>query len=384
MLVIRGAEVFTAAGKTYKKGDVLIDGGKILEVAENISAADVEVLNAEGLFVMPGIVDAHSHVGGFGSTMDDQDLNEMTSNITPQVEAIYAIDTQSKQFERIIKAGITTSVILPGSGNVVGGMACAMKSHGRSISDMCIRNPVALKMALGGNPKGVYGKAGKAPMTRMAIAQIIRELFINAQEYMKKKETAGDDKDKLPAYDAGLENAALALRREIHVKVHCEQFDMMTLLRIAKEFDLDFTLEHAWGASDYYDEIAESGVRGVVFGPIGVQLTPGECGKVDIESLVELDRRGVCCAIMTDGPIMNPEMLVFQAGEVMRFGGELERVLNMITINAAKIIGVDEQIGSLEPGKDADIVIFKGVPAIDVNAKALYTIINGTIVHKAV
>jgi imidazolonepropionase-like amidohydrolase len=316
--------------------------------------------------------------------MKDQDLNEMTNNATPEVESIYSIDTKSDMFERAIKAGITTSAIAPGSGNVVGGLVCAVKSYGNSIEDMCIKNPVALKMALGGNPKGVYGKRNQMPMTRMGIANLIRETLIKGQEYMKKKEAAKDDKSKAVPFDLGLENICKVLRKEIPLKVHCEQFDMLTTIGIAKEFDIDFTLDHAWGASDYYDDIVESGCKGVIYGPIGVLLLPGECGKIDIYSLIELDKRGVTCAIMTDGPILNPDMIIVQAGEVVRFGGDIERVINMLTINPAKIIGVDDRIGSIEKGKDADIVIFKGTPALDTNATVEYTIINGQVVYNKI
>ena len=167
------------------------------------------------------------------------------------------------------------------------------------------------------------------------------------------------------------------------MKVHCEQFDMLTTIRISEEFNVEFTLDHAWGASDYYDDISNAkNLRGVIFGPIGVYLTPGECGKVDIDSLIELDRRGVCCSIMTDGPVMNPDLIVNQAGELVRFGMPQEKALEMITINGAKIIGLQDRIGSIEEGKDADIVLFKGSPAVDTDARVVCTIVNGEIAYR--
>ena len=196
---------------------------------------------------------------------------------------------------------------------------------------------------------------------------------------------SSSEEDKKPKYDQGLENICRVLRKEIPMKVHCEQFDMLTTLRIAEEFDINFTLDHAWGASDYYDDISNAkNLVGVIFGPIGVYLTPGECGKVDIESLIELDKRGVCCSIMTDGPIINPYLIVHQAGELVRFGIEPYKAINMLTINPAKIMGVSDRIGSIEVGKDADIAIFKGMPAVDTDAKAVYTIVNGEIAYKAI
>lgn len=378
MLVIKGAKIFTSANRVIEKGDILIEDGKIVDVGESLEIPEGEVINGEGLVVIPGIVDAHSHISGFGADMEEQDLNEMTKNATPEVESIYSIDTKSPMFERAIKGGITTSAIAPGSGNVVGGMVCAVKSYGDNIEDMCIKNPVALKAALGGNPKGVYGKRNEMPMTRMGIAHVLRETFVKAQEYMEKKE-----KDKDMPIDIGLENVCKVLRKEIPLKVHCEQFDMLTTIKIAEEFDIDFTLDHAWGASDFYEDIIGSkNLKGVIYGPIGVLLLPGECGKIDIFSLIELDKKGVTCAIMTDGPILKPDIIVVQAGEVVRFGGDIERVINMLTINPAKILGIDDRVGSIEKGKDGDLVIFDGTPALDTNANVQYTIINGQVVYK--
>lgn len=378
MLVIKNAKIFTSAGKIYEKADMLLNSGKIEKIAEKIEIPeDAQVIDAENLTAIPGIVDAHSHIGTFGIG-GDQDANEVTKNVTPEIEVLYGIDTDLKAFQRVLRSGITTSAIAPGSGNVIGGLVCAVKSYGDSIEDMCIKNPVALKMALGGNPKGVYGKRNQMPMTRMGIAEVIRENYIKATEYLRKKEEGED----IP-YDQGMENICKVLKREIPMKVHCEQFDMLTTIRISEEFNVEFTLDHAWGASDYYDDISNAkNLRGVIFGPIGVYLTPGECGKVDIDSLIELDRRGVCCSIMTDGPVMNPDLIVNQAGELVRFGMPQEKALEMITINGAKIIGLQDRIGSIEEGKDADIVLFKGSPAVDTDARVVCTIVNGEIAYR--
>ena len=321
MLVIRNAKVYTCAGKIYEQADILIDGQKIAAIGENLDVPpQTKSIDADGLVAMPGIVDAHSHVGLFGDG-SGQDANEMTANATPEVESYYGIDIGDKAFQRVCRAGITVSAIPPGSGNVIGGMVCAVKSYGDSLEKMCIKNPVALKMALGGNPKGVYGKRNQMPMTRMGVAEIIRENLIRAKEYLAKQQ-----RGEAVEYHQGMENLCKVLRREIPMKVHCEQFDMLTILRIAEEFDVELTIEHAWGASDFYDDIAASkNLRGIIFGPIGVYLTPGECGKVDIDSLIELDRRGVCCSIMTDGPVMNPDLIVCQAGELVRFGMDQQK-----------------------------------------------------------
>ncbi len=378
MLVIRNAKIYTCAGKIYEQADILIDGQKIAAIGENLDVPpQTKSIDADGLVAMPGIVDAHSHVGLFGDG-SGQDANEMTANATPEVESYYGIDIGDKAFQRVCRAGITVSAIPPGSGNVIGGMVCAVKSYGDSLEKMCIKNPVALKMALGGNPKGVYGKRNQMPMTRMGVAEIIRENLIRAKEYLAKQQ-----RGEAVEYHQGMENLCKVLRREIPMKVHCEQFDMLTILRIAEEFDVELTIEHAWGASDFYDDIAASkNLRGIIFGPIGVYLTPGECGKVDIDSLIELDRRGVCCSIMTDGPVMNPDLIVCQAGELVRFGMDQQKALQMLTINPAKILGLEDRIGSLEKGKDADVVLFRGEPAIDTAARVVCTIVNGEIAYQ--
>ena len=378
MLVIRNAKIYTCAGKIYEQADILIDGQKIAAIGENLDVPpQTKSIDADGLVAMPGIVDAHSHVGLFGDG-SGQDANEMTANATPEVESYYGIDIGDKAFQRVCRAGITVSAIPPGSGNVIGGMVCAVKSYGDSLEKMCIKNPVALKMALGGNPKGVYGKRNQMPMTRMGVAEIIRENLIRAKEYLAKQQ-----RGEAVEYHQGMENLCKVLRREIPMKAHCEQFDMLTILRIAEEFDVELTIEHAWGASDFYDDIAASkNLRGIIFGPIGVYLTPGECGKVDIDSLIELDRRGVCCSIMTDGPVMNPDLIVCQAGELVRFGMDQQKALQMLTINPAKILGLEDRIGSLEKGKDADVVLFRGEPAIDTAARVVCTIVNGEIAYQ--
>ena len=378
MLVIRNAKIYTCAGKIYEQADILIDGQKIAAIGENLDVPpQTKSIDADGLVAMPGIVDAHSHVGLFGDG-SGQDANEMTANATPEVESYYGLDIGDKAFQRVCRAGITVSAIPPGSGNVIGGMVCAVKSYGDSLEKMCIKNPVALKMALGGNPKGVYGKRNQMPMTRMGVAEIIRENLIRAKEYLAKQQ-----RGEAVEYHQGMENLCKVLRREIPMKVHCEQFDMLTILRIAEEFDVELTIEHAWGASDFYDDIAASkNLRGIIFGPIGVYLTPGECGKVDIDSLIELDRRGVCCSIMTDGPVMNPDLIVCQAGELVRFGMDQQKALQMLTINPAKILGLEDRIGSLEKGKDADVVLFRGEPAIDTAARVVCTIVNGEIAYQ--
>ncbi len=381
MLVIKGAYVYTGLSDDICKMDVYIAGSKIRDEFDIVDSTGV--IDAEGLFVMPGVIDAHSHIGGFGYSMDDQDLNEMTGAATPEMQAIYAIDIKSKAFERALKCGITTSCITPGSGNVIGGVACVIKNSGKNIKSRLLKNPAFLKMAMGGNPKGVYGPRNDCPMTRMGIANVIRHEFIKAISYSEKKKKA-EEKGEVFEVDLGLENVLKVLNGEISLKVHSEQFDMITVIRIADEFGVSFTLDHAWGASDYYDDIMDSNCKGVIFGPIGVMLLPGEIGKVDIDSLIELDNRGMECAIMTDGPILDPQIIFYQAGEVVRFGGKPERALRMLTYGPATILGLQDRIGAISSGMDADLIVLTDNPVINPSAKVLYTIVNGKIEYSAI
>ncbi len=380
MLVIKDAKIFTSSARgVLENHDILIEDGSIKEISQNIKVDNAQVIDAKGLVVIPGIVDAHSHVGGFGVDTTSPDLNEMTNPSTPEVEAIYAIDPSTRDFKRNLESGITTSIITPGSGNVVCGTAFALKSYGNSVDEMCIKNPVALKVAFGGNPKGAYGGNGKAPMTRMAIADILIDTLNKGKVYLEKK---GIEAKKNLQYNIGMENVIKVLKKEIPLKVHCEQFDILTIIRIAKQFNVDFTIEHGWGASNFIDEIASSGVKGVNFGPIGIHMTPGECGIVDIDSVIELDKRGVLCSLITDGPLFLPYGIILQAGELVRFGLDIETAIKMITLNPAKICDISDRVGSIEVGKDADLAIFNAIPGLNTNAIVEYTIVNGEIAYQ--
>lgn len=378
MLVIKNAAIYTSSQLGVLEGyDILIENGKITDIDRDLPTGQAEVIDASGKAVLPGLVDAHSHIGGFGVGKGDSDLNEMTNPVTPELEAIYGVDPSSPDFKRVLEYGITTSVITPGSANVVCGTAFALKTYGNDIDEMCLKNPVAMKIALGGNPKNVYGKKGRRPMTRMAIADLIIETLKKAQEYLRKLENGEQVESHL-----GMENMIKVLRREIPLKAHCEQIDMLTVMRIADMFDVDFTIEHGWGAGNYVDRIARSGIKGMNFGPIGVHKTPGECGIVDIESVIELHNKGVLCSVISDGPIETPHSLVLQIGELVRYGLNIESAIELITINPAKISGVDDRVGSIEIGKDGDIAIFNAIPGLDTRALVEYTIIDGRVVYR--
>lgn len=356
------------------EGDLRIDGGKIVEIGENLSVEGCQVVDAAGRYVLPGFVDAHSHLGGFADKKF-ADLNEITNPLTPELCARYGVDPTSEDFKWGIKQGITTSCIVPGSANVVCGWGMAYKSAGE---DRVIKEPVALKAAMGINPKGCYCKKNQLPMTRMGIAKLLHTYLADVKAYMEKKEAAGEDSSKLPPYDLGLEHGIPVLKKEIPLKVHSYMHDMLTLLELAEEFDIFVTIDHAQGASDFYEELAESKhVQGVIFGPTSEPLFPGEGGKLDPWCLKGLDDRNVPVAVMTDEPVSVINMLLFEMGEAVRWGMDPVRALAMVTSNAARILGVFDRVGSLTAGKDADLTIWTKLPSLAVDASLEEVWIDG-------
>ena len=380
MYVIKGATLYTMDEPGVIEADLRMDGGKIVEIGANLATDGAEVIDASGKVVTPGFVDPHSHVGGFVDlTPTGEDLNEMTNPLTPELDAYYGINPNDKGFKVAIEQGITTSCLAPGSANVVCGWVVAMKSAG---ADRVLKRPAAMKGAMGINPKGVYSPKNQAPMTRMAIANLMRTYLRNVKDYMEKKAAAGEDKAKLPPFDLGLEHGIPVLEKKIPLKVHAYMHDMMTVLEIAREFDIQITIDHALGASDYLEELTDPHVRGVIFGPTCEPLFPGEGGKLDYECCKALDDRGVDIAVMTDGPVTVVNMLLFEMGEAVRKGMDPVRALGMVTCNSARIVGVEARVGSLAVGKDADILIWDKLPSLCTDAVLERVMIDGETVYE--
>lgn len=378
MYVIKNALVYTMADAGVVKADILVENGKIAAIGENLSAETV--IDAAGKVVTPGFVDAHSHIGGIADlTPLGEDLNEITNPLTPELDAYYGINPKDKCFGYAIEQGITTSCLIPGSANVVCGWGMAYKSAGEH---RLIKDPVALKAAMGINPKGCYAAKKMAPMTRMAIANLMKKYLRDVKDYMAKKAAAGDDATKLPPYDLGLEHGIPVIEKKIPLKVHSYMHDMMTLLEIAKEFDILVTMDHAQGASDFADELADPHVKGVIFGPTCEPLFPGEGGKLDYECCKMLDDRGVNVAVMTDGPVTAINMLLYEIGEAVRKGMDPVRALGMVTVNAARILGIEDRVGSLAVGMDADILVWSALPSLAADAVLERVIIDGKTVFE--
>lgn len=388
MLLIKNGMVKTMAGPDIENGQVLIDGGKILEVGKKVNApGDAQVIDATGCLVAPGFVESHCHIGldeeaiGF----EGADYNEATDPVTPQMRGIDGLNPMDEAFFDAYSHGVTTAVTGPGSANVVGGTFLAVKLFGKRVDDMVVKNPVAMKIAFGENPKRCYGASQKkAPITRMGTAALLRELLEKSKRY--GDELAQHEKDpehcKMPAYDCKLEAMLPVLRKEIPLKSHAHRADdIFTSLRIAKEFDVDITLDHCTEGHLIAEELAKEG-KGCLVGP-----TLGSKSKFELKNKTwdtprVLTENGVKIAIITDAPVIPLKYLPLCAGLAMEAGLAEEDAWKAVTIHPAEIIGISDRVGSLEPGKDADVVIYNGNPLRDLQCTVKATIIDGAVVYQ--
>lgn len=384
MLFIKNGKVLTMAGKTYEHGCVLIKNGKIAFVGENTEFTPEEedtVIDAGGLWVMPGIIEAHCHIGITEEKKgeEDDDCNEATDPITPHIRGLDAVNPMDAAFHNAIQAGITSVMVGPGSTNVVGGQFLFMKTHGRVIDDMVVKEPAAMKVAFGENPKRSYKDLNKPPASRMTIAAMLREELFHAKQYQKRKEKAKDGEDF--EEDFKLEAWLPVLKREIPLKAHVHRADdILTAIRIAREYRLKLTLDHCSEGHIVAEEIAKSGYPAII-GPGMSCRNKLEIENVDFKTPGILAKSGVTVAITTDHPVTLIQYLPICAGLAAKKGLGIEEGLKAITINAARICQTEERVGSLEVGKDADIAIFTGNP-MEVFTHTVYTIIDGNIVYR--
>lgn len=384
VILVKNGKIYTMAGEVIENGSILIKDGKIAEVGKDIIAPlDAKVIDAEGRMILPGFIDAHCHLGMWeeGIGFEGSDGNEMVDPVTPHLRAIDAINPMDISFEEAYQGGVTTAVTGPGSANVVGGTFAAIKTYGNRIDDMIIKDPIAMKVAFGENPKRVYESQKKSPMTRMATAAILRETLFKARTYMEKKEKA-EDESKLPDFDMKMEAMIPVLKREIPIKAHAHRADdIFTAIRIAKEFDIDITLDHCTEGHLIVDELVKEGKYAIV-GPSLGNRSKFELKNMTFETPKILVEAGVKVAITTDSPVTPLQYLPLCAGLAHKAGLDEMEALKAITINPAEIVGLSDRIGSIEVGKDADIVIFDGNPIKDVDYKTYVTIIGGEVVYK--
>lgn len=382
MLIIKGGRVMTMAGKEYPQGDVLIEDGKIAAVGENIGAEDAEVLDVKGMWVMPGLVEAHCHIGITEERkgIEGNDCNETANPITPYLRALDAINPMDYAFHKAVKAGITTVMVGPGSSNVVGGQFAVLKTHARSIDKMLVLAPAAMKVAFGENPKSQYGGKNMLPSTRMTVCSMLREELYVAQDYCRRR-AAAEEKVEDFTKDFEKECWVPVFKKEIPLKAHVHRADdILTAIRIAKEFDLDMTLDHCTEGHLIAKEIQESGFPAIL-GPNLATRDKIETQFSDFKTAGVLHKSGVLVAVMTDHPVSGIQYLAKCAGFSAKEGLGVGEGLKAITINAAKILRVADRVGSIEVGKDADIAVFDKNP-METFAETLYTVINGEIAYK--
>ena len=382
MLLIKNGYVKTMAGADLPNGQVLIgDDGKIVAVGENINApADCQVLDAEGRLVTPGCVDAHCHIGldNQGMGWEGRDYNEIVDPITPHMRAIDSINPQDEAFHNAIEYGVTTACTGPGSANVVGGTFVAIKLVGKRVDDMIVKHPLAMKCAFGENPKRCYGQGlKKSPTTRMATAALLREILFKTQRYMRDKEDG-----KNPGFDMKLEAMIPVLKKEIPLKAHAHRADdIFTAIRIAREFDVDITLDHCTDGALIAEELAQEKL------PAFVGPTLGGKSKIELRNKsfttpAALHAAGVPISIITDAPVIPLQNLPMCAGLAANAGLPMEEAWKAITINPARQTGIGDRVGSLEPGKDGDVVIWEADPLTTVGAGAWMTVVDGKVVHQ--
>lgn len=389
MKAIVNGKLVTITGGIIESGSLVIKGNKIAALGKEIPIpAGAKVVDAAGKWVLPGFIDAHSHVAIYGepAVWANMDLNEMTGPNQAQLRAIDALNPDDPALNDLVSAGITTVYTGPGSANIIGGTGIAIKTTGRTPEEMIIPGTEAMKIALGENPKRVYGEQKKKyPATRMGNAALLRESLVAAQNYLCKieqaqKEALTENKElKHPDRDLKMEALGKLLRREMKARIHCHRKDdILTAIRIAEEFNLDFVIEHCTEGYKIADILAAKGVKATV-GPLLLTRDKMELNEITLKNPGILTKAGVKIALQVDGN-SDTRWLPLHAGIAVREGMDEAEAFRAITINAAEILGINHRLGSLEEGKDADIAIFSGNPFFTYTV-CEQTYINGKLVY---
>jgi imidazolonepropionase-like amidohydrolase len=408
--VIIHAHLLTMAGPEISSGYLVIDDDRIIAVGSGELPTDLakdagQTLDLDGAWVMPGLIDAHCHVGLFndGIGKEGEDGNEESDPVTPQLLATDGIYSEDRCFGEALEAGVTTVLTGPGSANVFSGQFALLHTAGRRVETMTIRRQAALKAALGENPKAVHGPKDRSPATRMATAAVIRSALLKAIRYQDKIARAeasiakGKDDAELPDLDLRWEALLPALRGEMTVKFHAHRADdILTAVRVANEFGLRYTLDHCTEGYRIADLLAEefklgqqaghgSGqpgrgrLVGVIVGPILSDRSKPELRQAEVRNAAVLAAAGLPVAIMTDHPVIPIQYLALSAAIAMRAGLPEELALAAITTTAARLAGIDSDLGSLEAGKLADLAVFSGHP-FDYRTQTLRVLISGRTV----
>jgi imidazolonepropionase-like amidohydrolase len=385
-VAITGGRVVPVTADPVENGTVLIEDGKITAVGAGLAVPDgAQVIDAAGQWVLPGFIEVHGHVGVHEEAKGwaGSDTNEMTEPVTAQVRALDAINPADLGFRDAITGGVLAVNVNPGSGNPIGGQTVALRCWGRTVDEMLLREPSGLKSALGENPKRVYGEQGKMPSTRLGTAAVIRGAFVAAANYLAKldAEAAKPEADRKPVdRDLKLEALGRVLRREIPWRQHCHRADdIATALRIAEEFGYDLVIDHGTEAHLVADLLAARNIP-VIIGPLFTSRSKVELLNRSLANPGRLAKAGVTIAITTDHPVVPIHFLVHQATLAVKEGLDRDTALAALTINPARIAGVDGRLGSIEPGKDADLVLWSGDP-LDVFSRAQRALIGGREIY---
>ena len=382
-LVIRQGLVHDAVHRSPYMADILVEEGKIKKILpklEEDTIKNAKILDAAGLWVYPGFVEAHCHLGldGYGIGFEGADYNEVTDSLTPQLSAVDGLNPQDESIRFAMEAGVTCVAAGPGSSNVLGGTFTVYKTVGKRIDDMIVKERAAMKCAFGENPKVCYKE--KDNYSRMSTASKIRIMLMRTREYLAKQEAAGEDSWKRPPYDPKLEALIPVIQGTLPLKAHVHQAnDIYTAIRIAKEFHVGLALDHCTDGSLIADDLAKEGYP-VAVGPSLGHATKFELKNKSFATPGDLVRAGCQVSIITDSPVIPQQYLALCAGLAVKSGMDEFEALKAITIQAARHIGVQDRVGSLEVGKDADLVIAAGNPLVS-DTKIQFVIIDGKVTY---
>lgn len=379
-MIIKNGIINDAVSRESYVADILIVDGKIKKIGKNIEAKTDAVIDATGKMVYPGFVEAHCHIaitGRAGQGGNGSDFNEYADVLTPQLRAIDGIDPFDGNLETARKGGVTTVCTGPGSGNAIGGTFIAMKTVGKCVDDMAIKKEVAMKCAFGENI--ISGYRGKSVSTRMTIASVVRDILRKTEHYKTAIDRANGDFTKYPAFDSKLEALLPVMRGEMPLKAHVHQAnDILTAIRIAKEFGVKLTLEHVTEGHLIVDKLKEIDYP-MAIGPTMTNGAKYELKHISWETIVALSKAGCHVCIITDSPVVCQENLPICAGFAVKAGMDPFEALKAITIYAAEHIGIEDRVGSIEVGKDADILICDGNP-LELSTKIEKVLIDGKVV----
>lgn len=375
MKALVNCQIITMEEQDYDRGYILVADGKIISMGEDEKTLPegAEIIDLEGQIVMPGLIDAHCHLGIYEEIyrIEGSDANEYSDPITADLRALDAINPTDEGFPDAVKGGVTTVGVCPGSANVIGGSCTALKTFGKTIDEMIIKEAVGLKIALGENPKRVYGEQKKKPITRMAVAALLRNQLVKTKHYINKKNTEENFET-----DLALEQLALVLENKIPLRAHAHRGDdILTALRIAKEFEVPIVIEHCTEGHLIVEELAQSQVP-VVIGPSLTSRAKVELKNRSFATAGILAKAGLKVALCTDHPETPIQYLSLCGALAVKEGMEEKDALKAMTINSAEILGIDERVGSLKPGKDADLIVLDG-SIFDLKTNVKMVFING-------